>query len=150
MFDGEHVIALQRNQASSHGEWKVSCIFPSCGGNLAYILELRQGRPFKIRVCSVTSGLLSSYAGKLRNLHKDWQGNMDASRGDVGDPGSLSSCHSDSDIPLIFKKRQASSPFEPFNSVCLSRCQKDVRPPVQMWRGCRAFSRVSTGYSDIP
>ena len=50
----------------------------------------------------------------------------------------------------IFKKSQASSPFEALNSVCLSRYQRDVRPPVQMSRGPRAVSRVSTGYSDIP
>ena len=28
----------------------------------------------------------------------------------------------------IFKKSQASSPFEALNSVCLSRGQRDVRP----------------------
>ena len=28
----------------------------------------------------------------------------------------------------IFKKSQASSPFEALNSVCLSRCQSDVIP----------------------
>ena len=32
----------------------------------------------------------------------------------------------------IFKKSKASSPFEALNSVCLSRCQSDVIPPVQM------------------
>ena len=45
----------------------------------------------------------------------------------------------------IFKKSQASSPFEALNSVCLSRCQRDVRPPVQMRRKPKTFSRVSTG-----
>ena len=49
----------------------------------------------------------------------------------------------------IFKKSQASSPFEALKSTCLSRYQMDVRPPVQMRRGPRAFSRVSTGDSDI-
>ena len=49
-----------------------------------------------------------------------------------------------------FKKSQASSPFEALNSMCLSRCQIDVIPPVQMRRGLTAFSRVSTGDSDIP
>ena len=49
----------------------------------------------------------------------------------------------------IFKKSQASSPFEALNSVCLSRYQSDVIPPIQMrWR-TMAFSRVSTGDSDI-
>ena len=50
----------------------------------------------------------------------------------------------------IFKKSQSSLPFETLNSVCLSRCQTDMRPPVQMRRRSRAFSRVSTGESDIP
>ena len=50
----------------------------------------------------------------------------------------------------IFKNSQASLPFETFNSACLSRCQRDMRPPVHMrWRP-NAFSSVSTGNSDIP
>ena len=50
----------------------------------------------------------------------------------------------------LFKKSQALSPFEALNSVCLSRCKSDVRPPVQMKQRPTAFSRVSTGDSDIP
>ena len=50
----------------------------------------------------------------------------------------------------IFKKSQAQSPFEELNSVCLSRYQSDVIPPIQMRRRTTAFSRVSTGDSDIP
>ena len=50
----------------------------------------------------------------------------------------------------IFKKSQATSPFEALNSSCLLRFQRDVRPPVQMRRRPRAFSRVCTGDSDIP
>ena len=50
----------------------------------------------------------------------------------------------------IFKKSQASSPFEALNSVCLSRYQSDVIPPIQMRRRTTAFPRVSTGDSDIP
>ena len=50
----------------------------------------------------------------------------------------------------IFKKSQASSPYEAFNSVCLSRGQRDVRPPVQMRRKPPPFSRFSTGDSDRP
>ena len=50
----------------------------------------------------------------------------------------------------IFKKSQASSPFKALNSVCLSRCQRDVISPVQMRRRPTAFSRVSTEDSDIP
>ena len=50
----------------------------------------------------------------------------------------------------IFKKSQASSPYEALNSLCLSRGQRDVRPHIQMRRTPTAFSRVSTGDSDIP
>ena len=50
----------------------------------------------------------------------------------------------------IFKKSQASSLFEALNSVCLSNYQTDVISPIQMrWRTI-AFTRVSTGDSDIP
>ena len=51
---------------------------------------------------------------------------------------------------FIFKKSQASSPYEALNSVCLLMDQRDVRPPVQMRRTPTAFSRVSTGNSDMP
>ena len=50
----------------------------------------------------------------------------------------------------IFNKNQALAPLEALNCACLSRFQRDVRPPVQMSRGPRAFSRVSRGVSDIP
>ena len=49
----------------------------------------------------------------------------------------------------IFKKSKASSTFEALNSVCLSSCQSDMIPPVQMRRRPTAFSRASTGDSDI-
>ena len=50
----------------------------------------------------------------------------------------------------FFKKIKASSLFEALNSVCLSKCQSDVIPPVQMRRRPTALSRVSTGDSDFP
>ena len=50
----------------------------------------------------------------------------------------------------IFKKSQASSPYEALNSVCFSSVQRDVRPPAQMRRGTRVLSRFSKGDSDIP
>ena len=50
----------------------------------------------------------------------------------------------------VFKKSQAWSPFEALNSVCLSRYQIEVIPPIQLrWR-TMAFSKVSTVDSDIP
>ena len=50
----------------------------------------------------------------------------------------------------IFKKSKASSCFEVLNSVCITRCQKDVIPPVQMRLRPTAISSVSTGDSEIP
>ena len=50
----------------------------------------------------------------------------------------------------ILKKSQASSPFEALNSVCISRCQRDVISTVKMRQRPTDFSRVSTGDSDIP
>ena len=71
MFDWEHGIALhamQGNQASSPSEGDVSWDFSSCSRNLGYILDTQREWTFETRVCSVTSGLLSSYNGHLRNL----------------------------------------------------------------------------------
>ena len=49
----------------------------------------------------------------------------------------------------IFKITQVSSHFEALNSELLSSCQRDVRPPLIMRQGPRAFSRFSTSDSDI-
>ena len=50
----------------------------------------------------------------------------------------------------IFKKSQASSPYEALNSVCLSRVERDVRPPVQIRWKPMAFSMLCTGDLDMP
>ena len=50
----------------------------------------------------------------------------------------------------IFPKSQASSPFEALNAVHLSKSQMNVRPSVQKRLRTMAFSRGSTGDSDIP
>ena len=49
----------------------------------------------------------------------------------------------------IFTKSQASSRFEALISAHLSKSQMDVRPSVQKRLRTMAFSRVSTGDSDI-
>ena len=46
----------------------------------------------------------------------------------------------------MFKGSQASSHFGALDSVCLLRCQRVVRPPVEMRRGLWSFSRVSAGH----
>ena len=51
---------------------------------------------------------------------------------------------------LIFTKIQASSHFEAFNSLHLSKSQMDLRPYVHKRLRTMAFFRVSTENSDIP
>ena len=50
----------------------------------------------------------------------------------------------------IFTKSQASSPFEALNSAHPSKSQMDAWPSVQKRLRTLAFSKVSTGVSDIP
>ena len=50
----------------------------------------------------------------------------------------------------IFKKSQASSPYEALNSIYLSRGQGDVKTPVQMRCISMAFSSMSKGDSAMP
>ena len=96
----------------------------------------------------MTSGLLSCCEGQFGILLEAWQGNREASAGEVVDAVSLSSFHRDIVIPINFQ--EASSPFEALNSEFVSSCQKDMRPPVKMGQGPRVCSRVSTGDSDSP
>ena len=126
MFDWEFVIALHEmegNRGSSPGEVDVSWDFSSFSRNLGYILELEWGWAFKTPLCSAKSGLLSSYYGHLRNLTKigriiqtllevPWE----TKRPFLGSTEILG-------FLSIFKKTQASSPFEALNSTSLLRCQ---------------------------
>ena len=114
-----------------------------------YILELRRGWPFKTGFvqrsqdsCLVrtdTSGTYTMLGRRIQTL-------LELSR--------------EIKLPLlvgtvilvflsIFTKSQASSHFEAMNSVHLSKSQMDVRPSVQKRLRTMAFSRVSTGDSDI-
>ena len=115
-----------------------------------YILELQRGWPFETRVCSAKSGLLSSYDGHLGKLNYAWQENTDASGGER-----------EAKLPLlvgtvilvfhsIFTKSQATTPFEQLKSAHLSKSQMNERAYVQKRLRTMAFSRVSTGDSDIP
>ena len=115
-----------------------------------YILELQRRWPFEPRVCSATSGHLSGYDGHLGKLYYAWQENTDTSGGDQGGQPPLLVRTVILVFLTIFTKSQASSPFEALNSAHLSKSQMDVRPSVQKTLGTMAFSRVSTGDSDIP
>ena len=76
-----------------------------------YILELRRGWPFDTRVCSVKSGLLSSYDGHHGKLNYAWQENTDASVGELGCQASLISWHSYIGIPINFHEESGIDTF---------------------------------------
>ena len=131
MFDWEHGIplhAMQGNRASYCGEGEVSWVFSSCSRHLGYILELRQGWTFKIRVCSAKLGLLSSYDGTLRNLNWAWKDNTDASGGEAGGKASLVSWQSDIGIPINFHEE---SGINTFWSI-------EFRTALEVSKGCEA------------
>ena len=115
-----------------------------------YILELRRRWPFETRVCSAKSGLLSSYDGHLGKLNYVCQENTDTFGGEAGDRLPFLVSNVILGFLSIFKMSQASSPFEALNSAQLLKSQMDVRPSLQKRLRTMAFSRVSTGDSDIP
>ena len=96
-----------------------------------YILELGRGWPFETRVCSVKSGLLSSYDGHLGKLNYAWQENTYTSGVDSGGQASLIFGTVILVFLSIFTKSQALSPLEAMISAHHSMCQEDVRPSVQ-------------------
>ena len=57
--------------------------------------------------CSAMSGLLSCCEDTIGILLEPWQGNRDASRGEAGDPGSLSSYRRDIGIPFNFQEESS-------------------------------------------
>ena len=142
--------AKQGNRASSRGEGEVSWYFPSCGGKLGYILELRWGWPFNLvfvqqrqdscLVARNTSGFSSRLGraiGMPLHVRLETQCLFPVAPGILG-------------FLSIFKRGQASSPFEALNSAFDLSCQMNVRTPFKMRQGTRAFSKVSTGHLDLP
>ena len=71
------------------------------------------------------------------SLSKAWQNNTDAPGGEAGTEVHFLVGTVILGFLSIFKKSPAESPYEALNSVCLSRGQRDVRPPVQMRRQLR-------------
>ena len=137
---GPHLAARGKSHGFSRvaaGTW---CPFLSYGGDdhskLLFVL-LRQN---SFLVTRETSGISTRFGGAIRMLLKVRPETECSLLVPTVILGFLS----------IFNKSQASSPFETLNSAFLSRCQRNVRPPVQMMWGPNSFYRVSTGNSDIP
>ena len=141
---------MKGNRVSCCGEGEVSWVFLSCDRHLVYILMLRWGWPFETRVCSAKSGLLSNYDGHLGKLNYAWQENTDASGVEAGGQGSLISWHSYIGIPINFHEESGIVTFWSTELSTPPKSQIEVRPSVQKTLRTMAFSRFSTGESDIP
>ena len=68
----------------------------------------------------------------------------------MGDQGSLSSFHRDIGIPINFQEESSLDSFRSLELHEPLEMSRDVRPPVQMRRGTRVSSRISTQDSDSP
>ena len=115
-------------------------IFSSYGGNDPSKLEFVQRHQDSCPITRDTSGIISRLCRAiwtLLEMRRQTQFPFPIATGILG-------------FLSIFKRSQASSPFKALNSTCLSRCQRDVRSPVQLRLEHRTFSRVSRGESDIP
>ena len=79
-----------------------------------------------------------------------WQDNTDPSGGEVVDQGSLSSFQRDIVIPINFEEESSLVSFGSLELHSPLEVSRDVRPPLQMRRGTRVSSRLSTQDSDTP
>ena len=68
----------------------------------------------------------------------------------MGDQGSLSSLNRDIGIPTNFQEESSLVSYGSLELREPLEVSRDVRPPVQMRRGTRVSSRISTQDSDIP
>ena len=137
---GPHLAARGKSHEISRVAAGTCCIFSSYGVDGHFKLGFVQRSQDSCLVMTDTSGSYNMLGRKIQTL-------LEMSR-EAKRPLLVGT------VILVFlsisTKSQASSPFEAMNSAHLSKCQKAVRPSVQKrWR-TMAFSRVSTGDSDIP
>ena len=141
---------MQGNRASSQSEGEVSFfsqvaagtwgIFSSYGGDGPSKLKFVQRHQDSCLVSSDTPGIslmLVRATGMLLKVRRETQDPLPFATVILG-------------FLSISKRSQSTSPFESLNSTFPSRCQRDVRPPVEMRWGPQALSRISTRDSDFP
>ena len=137
---GPHLVAREKSHGFSQVAVCTCGIFSMYGRDDPSKLVFDQRRQDSCLVLSEKSGISSRLCRAVRMLHEVRLETKNTFLVATVILGFLS----------IFIKSQALSPFEALNSASLSRCQRDVRPTVQMKRAPRAFSKFSTGDSDIP
>ena len=121
---GPHLLARGKSHIFSRVAVETWGTISSYSGDGYSKFVFVQQRPDSYVVTRENSGISTRLAraiGTIHEVRQETEGHFPASTVVFG---FLSIC----------KKRQVSSPFEALNSTRLSRCQKDVRPPVQMKR----------------
>ena len=125
-----HLAAKGKSQGSSQGAVGTWGIFSSYGGDGHSKHVFVQRHQYSCLVTRDTSGIFTRLVRAIRMLLEVRRETQCPFLVGTVILGFLS----------IFNKSQASSPFETLNSVCLTRFQRDMRPPVQMRGGPSSFS----------
>ena len=121
---GPHLAARGKSHGFSRvaaGTWGIFSSYGRAGHSKFMFGQRRQDTCLVMRD---TSGIYSRFGSAIRNLHKVRQETHVPFPVATVKLGFLS----------IFNKSQALSPFEALISMCISRCQRDMRPPVQRGR----------------
>ena len=137
---GPHLVARGKSHGFPRfavGPWGIFSSYTGDGPSKLVFVQQRQDSCLDTRESSGISLRLGRAIRTLYNVSQGTQGPFPLATEIMG-------------FLSIFKRSQALSPFGTLKSACVSSSQREVRPPVQMRQGPRAFSRVSTGHSDIP
>ena len=121
---GPQFTAKDKSHSFSRVAVGTQSIFPSYGGDGHSNLEFVQRHQESCLVTRNTAGISLSLCRAIQTVievSQETQGTFLVATVILG-------------FLSIFNNSQASSPFEALNSTCLSRCQRDVKPPVHMKR----------------
>ena len=133
---GPHLLVRGKSPGFSRvatGTWGMFSSYSGDGPSKLVLVQRRQDSCIVLKDTSGFSSGLGWAIGMPGEVRRETQGPFPVATGKLG-------CLS------IFKRSQLSSRFEAFNSLCLSGCQMELRPPVEIRWGPRALSRVSTGH----
>ena len=114
------------------GTWGIFSSYGGDGPSKLVFVQRRQDSCLVARDNSRLSQRLGSAKGTPLEVRWETQGHFPLATGILG-------------FLSIFKTSHASSPFEALNSECLTRCQRDVGPPVEMRQRTRDFCKVPKG-----
>ena len=118
------------------GTWGIFSNYNGDGPSKLVFLHRRQDFFLVAKYTSVFSSWLGKAIGTPLQVTCETQGLFPVATGILG-------------FLSMFKNGQASSHFEALNSAFDLSCHRDVKPPVEMSQGSRAFYKVCTGDSDL-